>query len=78
MAVTLIVGANSNDNLDLAGRTIGELKNDEALAGVFSIESDYNVEVSDSEDGDFVPVDDYHEIEDGDVVRFSKPAGEKG
>jgi len=78
MSVSLEVGANTNENLQLAGQTVGELRNNEAIAGVFGIEAGHVASVSDEEDGDYENVDDAYVIEDGDYLRFSKPAGEKG
>ena len=78
MSVSLEVGANTNEGLELAGQTIGELRNNEAIAGVFGIEAGHTASVSDEENGDYEPVDNGYTIEDGDYVRFSKPAGEKG
>jgi hypothetical protein len=78
MSVSLEVGANTNENLQLAGQTIGSLRNNEAIAGVFGIEAGHTASVGDEADGDYENVDDAYVIEDGDYIRFSKPAGEKG
>jgi hypothetical protein len=64
-------------NQSLSGMTISEVMNNTLLKRQLGLTGNEAVEVSQN-GGDFVAVDSYYVLEDGDEVMFTQSGGEKG